>query len=132
MILVDSSAWVEYDRATGSDTDDTLTELIRSGSSEIAVTEPILMEVLASPRSEKAAQRLRRLLTSFGWIPLEAVADFEGASRIYRSCRSAGVTPRGLIDCMIANVALRTGSEILAADKDFEAIATVVPLQVVS
>lgn len=132
MILVDSSAWVEYDRATGSDTDDTLTELIRSGSSEIAVTEPILMEVLASPRSEKAAQRLRRLLTSFGWIPLEAVADCEGASRIYRSCRSAGVTPRGLIDCMIANVALRTGSEILAADKDFEAIATVVPLQVVS
>ena len=45
MILVDSSAWVEYDRATGSPTDQALTDLIEDGGSEIAVTEPVLMEV---------------------------------------------------------------------------------------
>jgi len=130
MILVDSSAWVEYDRATGSPTDATLTELIESGGSGVAVTEPILMEVLAGARSADSAAQLRRLLTSFSWIPVDSVADFEGAAAIYRSCRRSGVSPRGLIDCMIANIAMRTGSQLLAADKDFRATASVVPLRI--
>lgn len=87
------------------------------------------MEVLAGARDSKRAHELRRLLTSFEWIPAESVADFEGASTIYRSCRAAGVTPRGLIDCMIVNIAIRSGAELLAADRDFEKIATVVPLR---
>ena len=130
MILVDSSAWVEYDRATGSPTDRRLTALIRSRSTDVAVTEPVLMEVLAGARTSDGAAQLRRLLTSFGWIPVETVADLEGAAAIYRSCRTAGITPRGLIDCMIANIAMRTGSELLAADTDFAAMASVVPLRI--
>lgn len=130
MILVDSSAWVEYDRATGSSTDLALTALIESGGSAIGVTEPVLMEVVAGARSDVAATKLRRLLTSFEWMPIEAVADFDGAASIYRSCRRAGVTPRGLIDCMIATIAMRTGSEVLTADKDFAAMARVVPLRI--
>ncbi len=130
MILVDSSAWVEYDRATGSPTDRALSARIAAGGSDIAVTEPVLMEVLAGARNSDAATRLRRLLTSFGWIPVDAVADFEGAAAIYRSCRQAGITPRGLIDCMIANVAMRTGSQLLAADADFATMASVVPLRI--
>ncbi len=130
MILVDSSAWVEYDRATGSPTDEVLTSLIRSQSSDIAVSEPILMEVLAGARSSDASAQLHRLLTSFSWIPVETVTDFEGAASVYRSCRQAGITPRGLIDCMIANIAMRTGSEVLAADADFATMARVVPLSI--
>ena len=130
MILVDSSAWVEYDRATGSPTDLAVTALIESGGSTIGVTEPVLMEVVAGARDDLAAGKLRRLLTSFEWIPVEAVADFEGAASVYRNCRQAGVTPRGLIDCMIATIALRTGSEVLTADKDFAAMAQVVPIRI--
>lgn len=130
MILVDSSAWVEYDRATGSPTERTLTHVIEVGGSDIAVTEPVLMEVLAGARDEAGAAKLRRLLTSFEWIPVDAVADFEGAATVYRSCRQAGITPRGLIDCMIANIAMRTGSQLLAADSDFTTMASVVPLRI--
>ncbi|MGB3014816.1 MAG: PIN domain-containing protein, partial [Candidatus Nanopelagicales bacterium] len=60
------------------------------------------------------------------------VSDFAGAARVYRLCRAAGVTPRGLIDCMVVQVALRTDSELLAADRDFEAIADVMPLQLMA
>lgn len=129
MILVDTSAWVEYDRATGSPTDGRLTELIGS-EGDLAVTEPVLMEVLAGARNEQAAGRLRRLLTSFQWIPADSSSDFEGAARVYRACRTAGFTPRGLIDCMIASIALRSGSTVLAADRDFEQMAAILPLQV--
>ncbi len=43
MILVDASAWVEADRATGSSVDLALTELI-ANDGPIAVTEPIVMD----------------------------------------------------------------------------------------
>jgi predicted nucleic acid-binding protein len=129
MILVDTSAWVEYDRATGSAVDQKLTELIRAGGAEVAVTEPVLMEVLAGAADEHSSNRLRRLLTSFRWVPVDAIADFEGAAKIYRICRAAGISPRGLIDCLVANVAVRTGHPVLAADRDFASIARVVPLR---
>lgn len=129
MILVDTSAWVEYDRATGSALDQRLTGLIAAGGGEVASTEPILMEVLAGARDERRHRDLRRLLTSFTWIAADPAADFEGAARIYRSCRAAGITPRGLVDCMIASIAIRSGTTVLAADADFEQIGTVVPLR---
>ena len=129
MILVDTSAWVEFDRGTGSAVDLRVQDAMRSG--EVASCEPVLMEVLAGARDEVRAGRLRRLLTSFAWVPLEPVADFEGAARLYRQCRRAGVTPRGLTDCLIVTMALRSGSALLAADVDFERIARVVPLGLV-
>jgi hypothetical protein len=129
MILVDTSAWVEYDRATGTPTDQHLTALITE-SADLAVTEPVLMEVLAGAKSDHAARQLRRLLTSFYWIPAEASTDFEAAAATYRKCRSAGITPRGLTDCMIASIAMRTGSRLLAADADFARMAGVIPLRI--
>jgi predicted nucleic acid-binding protein len=130
VILVETSAWIEFDRATGSAVDLALTKLI-TDEVDISVTEPILMEVLAGARNSDSWSRLRRLLTSFSWTPVDSVADFEAAAEIYRDCRSQGITPRGLIDCMIVAVALRTNASVLTADKDFAQIATVVPLSVV-
>ncbi len=132
MILVDTSAWVEFDRASGSGVDNRLTALIRLHGDEVAVSEPVLMEVLAGARDDVRHNDLRRLLTSFQWLPADPVADFEGAAKVYRSCRAAGITPRGPLDCMIVSIALRTGSQLLCADRDFEQIATVLPLELAS
>lgn len=127
MILVETSAWVEYDRATGSAVDRRLTSLVTTGG--IAVTEPVMTEVLAGARDEAAAEKLRRLLLSFDWVGVESVSDFDAAARIHRECRRRGITPRGLVDCLIAAVALRTGCPVLTADGDFSRIARAVPLR---
>jgi predicted nucleic acid-binding protein len=129
VILVDTSAWIEFDRATGSPVDVALTGLIAQGGATLAVTEPVLMEVLAGAKSEKRHDDLRRLLLSFEWIRCDPLADFEGAARLYRSCRAAGITPRGVIDCMIASIAIRTSSTVLAMDGDFQQIGRVAPLR---
>jgi len=97
MILADTSAWVEYDRATGSAVDRRLTDLIADGG-PLAVTEPVVMEVLAGARSDARENDLRRLLLRFELAAVDPTADFEAAARIYRRCRRTGVTPRGLID----------------------------------
>ena len=128
MILADTSAWVEYDRATGSAVDERLAELIAAGD-EIAVTEPVVMEVLAGARDELRALDLRRLLRRFHLLRFDAVSDFEGAARIYRRCRGAGVTPSGMVDCMIAMVAWRTGATILSHDRDLGRIAAIVGIE---
>lgn len=128
MILVDTSAWVEFSRGTGSAVDERLTALIQGHPDTIATTEPVLMELQAD--GDRAADRVtERLLRSFAWLAFDPVSDFAGAARVYRLCRAAGVTPRGLIDCMVVQVALRTDSQLLAADRDFEAVARVMPLQ---
>ena len=129
MILVDSSAWIEFDRASDSAVDRALSRLIALEAGSLAATEPVLMEVLAGAPTESQVGRLRAILTSFGWIACDPVADFEGAAGIYRQCRSRGITPRSLCDCLIANVALRHDAELLTADRDFEQIARVVPLR---
>ena len=99
MILVDTSAWVEFDRATGSVVDTRLTELIAT-TDEVAVTQPVIMEVLAGARDDRRASDLRRLMDRFPLMRFDASVDFDGATRIYRTCRRAGVTPRGMVDCM--------------------------------
>lgn len=125
MILVDTSAWVEYDRATGSSVDRRLTDLI-THDGPVAITEPVLMEVLAGARTDERERDLRRLLLRFELHAVDPTADFEAAARIYRRCRRAGVTPRGPIDCLIAAVARRSGATLLAQDADLQRVADVV------
>ena len=125
MILADTSAWVEYDRATGSAVDRRLTELI-SADGPLAVTEPVIMEVVAGARSDERASDLRRLLLRFDLLGFDAATDFDAAAHIYRRCCRAGITPRGLVDCLIASGASRCGASLLALDRDLSRVARVV------
>jgi predicted nucleic acid-binding protein len=100
-----------------------------ANSEGVAVTEPVIMEVLSGARTAQRESQLRRLLMRFDLLPFDSIADFDGAVHVYRSCRAAAVTPRGLVDCMIAAVALRHGSSVLAHDIDFARVARVMGLQ---
>lgn len=128
MILADTSAWVEYDRATASGADQRVSELI-AGDGTLAVTEPVVMEVMAGARTNDREDDLRRLLLRFQLLQFDAAADFDAAARIYRQCRRAGVTPRGLIDCMIASVAHRHDAVLLAHDADLSRVASVIGVE---
>jgi predicted nucleic acid-binding protein len=127
VILADTSAWVEFDRATGSAADQRIAELI-AADGPLMVTEPVAMEVVAGARDDRRAQDLRRMLSRFTVAHFDSVADFDGAARIYRRCRTVGVTPRGMIDCMIAAVAYRRDLTLLAWDTDMSRIAEVIGL----
>jgi len=128
VILADTSAWVEFDRATGSAVDQRLTELIRD-EGPLAVTEPVLMEVMAGARDDGRERALRRLLLRFDLLAFDTAADFDAAARIYRLCRREGVTPRGMVDCLIASVAGRHKATLLAQDADLSRIARVVGIE---
>src|SRR6266571_4926125 len=94
-----------------------------------AVDEPVIMEVLAGARSDAREADLRRLLLRFHLHHFDAAADFDGAVRIYRRCRQAGITPRGLVDCMIAAVAWRHRATLLACDADLDHVARIIGIE---
>jgi len=129
VILADTSAWEEYDRATGSRVDQRLEDLIRADG-PLVVTEPVIMEVVAGARTDKHEADLRRLLLRFALLGFDAAVDFDAAARIYRRCRRAGITPRGMVDCMIASVAHRNRATLLAADSDLSRVARIVGIGV--
>jgi predicted nucleic acid-binding protein len=125
VILADTSAWIEFDRASGSPVDHRLVELIDS-STDLAVTEPVVMELTVGARTAGWERDLRRMLAAFRLLRVDPVSDFDGAAQIYRSCRRSGVTPRGLLDCLIAAVASRHGADLLCRDRDLVRIAGIV------
>lgn len=127
LTLPDSSAWIEYLRGTESPTHLRLRELVKSGA-RVATTDLVLLEVLAGARGTRHRDQLQSLLYGCEYIRMNGPADFEAGAEIYRLCRRNGETIRRLPDCVIAAVAIRGGTALLARDGDFEAIARHVPL----
>ncbi|MXZ29979.1 MAG: PIN domain nuclease [Acidimicrobiia bacterium] len=119
MILIDTSAWVEFLRDTASGVCTRVEELL---DADIAICDAIRMEVLAGARDEMHLQSLRRLLARAVTLPT-LPDDYDHAALLYRACRSGGETVRKLIDCLIAATALRNGTPVLHADRDFDVLA---------
>lgn len=119
MILVDTSAWVEFLRGTGSPACEEVDRLL---DAEIAVTEPVLMEVLAGARDERHLHELRGMLGRAHLLRC-GPADYPGAAALYRQCRARGETVRRLIDCLIGAVAIRNDTPVLHRDEDFDVLA---------
>jgi hypothetical protein len=130
VILVDSSAWIEYLRSSDSPVDLYLRVALETNK-PLATTGVILLEVLAGARDESHARDLRRLLARCRSLPAEEPSDHEAAAALYRACRRQGVTIRRPPDLLIATIAIRTGARLLHLDADFTAIARHAPLQVV-
>ncbi len=126
MILVDASAWIQYLRATDSREDELLQQLIPE--QRVATTEPVLMELVAGARTDRERDALRATLARAEMLPCE-YEDFLAAADLYASARRAGTRVRGLMDCLIAAVAIRTHTPVLSADRDFETLAALSPLQ---
>jgi predicted nucleic acid-binding protein len=122
VILPDSPAWVEYLRATGSDVDLWLNDLLEE-QDQVATTEVVVMEVLAGARRDEQRDKLRRLLRRFALLSAGDLATYEHAAEVYRACRRGGETIRKMTDCLIAAVAIQEGAAVLHRDADFAAIA---------
>ena len=119
MILVDTSAWIEFLRDTGSSTCEAVDRLL---ADNLAICDPVAMEVLAGARDEHHLTQLRGLLARAAMLPTRP-ADYDAGAALYRQCRVRGETVRKLIDCLIAAVAIAADVEILHADSDFAALA---------
>ena len=126
MPLIDTSAWIEYLRKTGSRAN---TEVRRTLNIDAQICDVIRMEILAGARDQQHVTQLEKLLARATTIKTEPV-DYDNAAAIYRACRKVGVTVRAQIDCLIAAIAIRTNTKIIHHDSDFDEIAQVTKLKI--
>ncbi|MFT5204200.1 MAG: putative nucleic acid-binding protein, partial [Candidatus Aldehydirespiratoraceae bacterium] len=96
MIVVDSSAWIEFLRDTDSPVCNAVDRLL---DDDLAVCDAISMEILAGARDDHHLSQLRGLLNRAAMLPTTP-ADFDEAAALYRICRRRGETVRKLIDCL--------------------------------
>jgi predicted nucleic acid-binding protein len=127
-ILVDSPVWISFLNGVNSAETAYLTVCIAEDR-PLVVPGLVLTEVLMGARNEAEARRISESLAAFPPVPPPALSDHERAAQIYRTCRSRGHKIRSSIDCLIAQLCLRDGHELLAQDRDFEAIGSVFPLK---
>ena len=125
MPLIDTSAWIEYLRKTGSETNIEMRNVL---TRRHHICDAVTMEILSGARDDANAQTLKRLLSRATVIETKPI-DYQNAASIYRACRQVGITVRTQIDCLIAAIAIRTGTPLLHQDSDFIAIAQITKLK---
>ena len=114
LIVADTSAWIEFLRGTDHKVAATIRRLIEQDA-DIAITEIIVMELLAGARTGPPVRELRSRLLSFRVLPLEGLGDFVPCD--------AGETLGSMTDCLIAVAVMRAKASLLHNDADFDVIA---------
>lgn len=127
-ILIDTSVWVEYFRATGSPAALEARRVLSSDTGSVVMCEPIAMEILSGATDDAVYEKLERLVNGLPSLTLDESLDFRSAATMYRTARRQGMTIRSINDCVIAAVAIRHGAELVHRDADYDAIASFTPL----
>lgn len=128
MIVVDTSVWIDVLNGADSRGARRCVGLIEAGE-PVALTDVVLTEILQGLRTDRESRLVERHLRAFPILRLDDLQDFVLAASLYRSARSAGVTIRKTLDCLIAAPCVRTGAPLLHADEDFDRLATCTPLR---
>lgn len=128
-VLVDTSVWVDHLRGLRTPERDALALHLRSG--DVATTDAVILEVLGGPTREDDADQLARMLSGVEHLRQLSPLDAEAAAALYRACRRAGETPRSMLDCLVAAVAVRHDVPVLHRDRDFDVLARHTPLRAV-
>lgn len=128
MILVDSSVWISFLNGVNSAEAAFLAVCIAEDR-PLILPGLVRTEVLLGARTEADALRMSQSLSAYPLVPEATAADYERAAAIHRTCRGRGHTVRSAIDCLIAQLCLRDGYELLAKDRDFDAISSAFPLR---
>jgi hypothetical protein len=129
VIVVDTSAWGAFFNGAPAPTADRLAAALETGES-IAIMPVIVTETLQGFRTESGFGKALALLVRLPLLEPSLDAHVR-AARLFRSLRRQGVTIRGTIDCIIAQVCIDTGAALLTLDRDFERIAAHSALELV-
>lgn len=129
MVIVDTSVLIDF--LAGRETPQTAWMKQRSNFRRIAMTSLILSEVLQGIRSDDLFTETLNTLNRFAIFETGSQALAVASARNYRALRRMGVTIRSTIDSLVATFCIEEGHFLLYNDRDFDAFATHLGLQVI-
>ena len=129
MVIVDTSAWIEYFR---SGKPDIVEKVDRCLSQDlVGVGDLVYCEVMQGIRSSRHRTEVSGLLRSLPQFDMVGFAVAEKSAANYRLLRSKGVTVGKTIDVLIGTFCAERGLQIVHHDKDFDLMARHIGLDVV-
>ena len=129
MILIDTSAFIDFLNKTGSPFDREIESLI-SKDKETAIADIVLTEVLQGIKNDKDYAEVKKSLLSFPVYSLKDIDSFIAAADLYRKCRKKGLTIRNTIDLLVAQIALENDLILMHNDRDFDTLADMCNLRI--
>ena len=127
--LIDTSAWIEFLRSTGSEINVRVRSMIEAGD-RLATTDVVIMELLCGAGLPDHRSRIWAFMNRCVMLPTRPLFDYEIAAELYTRCRRDGFNPANTNDLVIASVAIGKKVPLLAADTNFERIAAVSSLRI--
>ena len=130
--MLDTSVLVALFRGEQSPAVQRLERLEQDGT-PLHIPTVCVQELLQGARSKREWAQLHDNLTTQRILsPVDPLATHVEAARIYYDCRRQGITTRGPVDCLIAQLTLERDAFLLHDDADFERIKEVRPLRTLS
>ncbi len=130
MILVDTSVWIDYFNGVSTEQTEILDRILSEQS--VLIADIILTEILQGFVSDKDFRLARQALDPLDCVHIGGKLLALKAASNFRFLRSKGVTIRKTIDMLIGSWCIEHEVELLHNDKDFDQIATQLPLQIYS
>ena len=130
MVVVDSGVWIDLLSGRDNSASDALARLLHHGETELIVPDLVLFEVLRGFRLESDLRIARSLFAALPVAPTGGADLSLRAAEHYRHLRRLGITVRSAIDALIASFCIERGHALLHRDRDFDAYATHLGLQV--
>ena len=125
MYLVDTSVWLDFFRNRSTQAVTQFEEIL-DNNLPFGITSVIYQEVLQGADSQRDFSKLQNYLaTQKFYHPLDPILSYEQAAGLYLTCRRQGITIRGSIDCLIAQIAIEHNLHLLHNDRDFTQMATI-------
>ena len=121
MILVDTSAWIEYFRNGAPSVVHKVEKSLRE--EDVAIGDLIYCEILQGIYSESQRKQVEDLLLTLPRFEMVGFEMAEKSEATYRLLRSKGVTVRKTIDVIIGTFCVENDLQLIHHDRDFDLMA---------
>jgi predicted nucleic acid-binding protein len=120
-VLVDTSAWVDFLNDFPSPAADALAELLQ-GDDDVCTCGIVVAEVFQGLHRDQGRDSIRRSFEDMIFLEPPGIRLYLRAAGLYRALRERGTKVRSTVDCIIAALAEDSGCDLLARDRDMDAI----------
>jgi predicted nucleic acid-binding protein len=126
-MIADSSVWIDYFNGVDVPETELLDENLYRG--DVELVDIILTEVLQGFKKNRDFQIAKTLLTKLHIYDVLGKEIAIQSAENFRMLRRQGITIRKTIDVIIATFCIEYSKPLLASDRDFELIASMLPLR---
>ena len=128
MVIVETSAWVEYFRGGVPDVVEKVDRCLEQDL--VGIGDLVYCEVMQGIRSSRERGEVSSLLLSLPRFDMVGFSMAEKSASNYRLLRSKGVTVRKTIDVLIGTFCAEHGLQLVHHDSDFDLMAKHIGLDI--